>query len=163
MNKQIYNYGDQKPFFCMKTWTDAGPVQEESCCHRHGDHRVRQPIVSICPGTTWTKNTCDQLLQLFFGSCSWQLRMPVCGGDSGRPKWKTTTSFIGANVTGGVGQNGPKVLWTRHSLLGHSGNGSNCHIVTVGPRFEYLCLILGWTNSVSTVGFSFGLFFTRIN
>jgi hypothetical protein len=46
--------------------------------------------------------------------------------------------------------------------VGKSSSGSNCHIVTVGPRFwGYKCSFLGWTNSSSIFGFGLGLFVTR--
>jgi hypothetical protein len=135
MNKQIYNYGDQKPFFVWKHGPTLGQCTRSAVVTDMGITGLGNPLSAFAMERHGQKihviNYCNFSLAAAVDSWGCQ----YAGGDSGRPKWKTTTSLIGTNVTGGVGQNGPKVLWTCHRLLGHSGNGSNCHIATVGPRF----------------------------
>jgi hypothetical protein len=73
---------------------------------------ARQYIVGIRPGSTWTKNMCDQLSRLSFVSLASAIASREGqhgGGEGGRPRWKTTASLMGTNVTRRVGQNGPKI------------------------------------------------------
>ncbi len=83
MKKQIYNKGISSPppsdrnQFVHENMGWGLVSAGENLLSQTGDSTARQSIVSICPGTTWTKNTCDHLSQLFCGGYRWRPRTSI--------------------------------------------------------------------------------------